>query len=85
MRRQDGGAGRGARARVSQARSREALGNRPGSLRSSALNGWTQVWTKARRKLAGKRGRSPVPHPEARSRGQKNAAVARREAPRVRQ
>ena len=47
MRRQDGGAGRGARARVSQARSREALGNRPGPLRGSALNGWTQVWTKA--------------------------------------
>ena len=37
--------------------------------------------TKARRKPAGRRGSAPVPHPEARPRGQKSPPVERREAP----
>ena len=47
MRRREGGVECGARGPVSQAGTREASGNRPGPLRGSALNGWTQVWTKA--------------------------------------
>ena len=47
MRRREGGVECGGRGPVSQAGTREALGNRPGPLRGSALNGWTQVWTKA--------------------------------------
>jgi hypothetical protein len=57
---------RGARARGSQPSSREAEGHRPGSLRSSAVSGWTRWRTKAE-KSRWIRARRAHPHPEVRS------------------
>src|SRR4051794_40646970 len=49
----------GACGRASQARTREALGNRPGPLRGSAFNGWTKERTKAGESSSGQGAVSP--------------------------
>ena len=74
MRRLGSGAGCGACGRGSHPRTREAGGHRPGLLRGSAFNGWTRTG-KGGRKLAGALSRKHGP-PD------RNAAVARRQAPR---
>ena len=81
MRRQDGGAGCGARGLVSQTGTREASGSRPGPLRGSAFNGWSGTDDGGRKPVRAEAERLQ-PFPEARPRGQKSR-VARREAPRT--
>ena len=80
MRRRYGGVECGARGRGSHPRTREAWGNRPGPLRGSAFDGWTQVWTKAGESRPAE-GVDPLSHTRKHGPQDRKAALARREAP----
>ncbi|MEA2979762.1 MAG: hypothetical protein QOF09_1585 [Alphaproteobacteria bacterium] len=82
MRRHFSGTGCGARGRASQARLREASGNRPLQLRGAAFDGWTREG-RPRAEARGIRGpKRPPSDPGSTVPGTQNAAVERRKATR---